>query len=62
MEIFCSHRIIFSRNVFGDEINHLDARSIFYCEKCGKRFLSDRLINENEIYNYGNKKTAHKDL
>lgn len=53
--IFCNHRIVFSRNIFGDEINKMNARSVFLCKKCGRKFLSDKLIDEDSIYRYGAK-------
>lgn len=43
-QLFCKHKKkTFCRNVYGDEINHLDARSVWYCDSCDKRLLSDKL-------------------
>ncbi len=43
----CAHRkdprlFVFVRNVYGDEINALDCRSIWKCRKCG----AHRFVNE----------------
>lgn len=48
--LFCSHRIKFLRDIYGDSINHYDARSIYECEKCGKIFKSNELGNEAKIF------------
>ncbi len=35
--MFCKHEYEFIRNIYGDEINHLDGkRSWWRCRKCGK--------------------------
>ena len=33
--LFCSHDLVFIRNIYGDEINMRDgARSVWQCKKC----------------------------
>jgi hypothetical protein len=41
------HRLAHTYNVYGDAINRLDCRSVYHCQKCGARFLSDRLFPED---------------
>ena len=34
--MFCKHQVCdFVRNVYGDEINYLNCRSLWKCRKCG---------------------------
>lgn len=48
-KLFCKHKnITFLRNVYGDEINYINARSIWVCKDC------NRTIRKNELY-YKNK-------
>ena len=42
--LFCKHNYKFVRNIYGDEINHLNGkRSVWVCEKCGKLEYRDYL-------------------
>lgn len=38
------HRYVFRRNIYGDEILLLNARSIWRCEKCGCCHLGNNLV------------------
>ena len=48
-KLFCNHntKLIFIRNIYGDEINQLNARSIWRCSDCNK------LIYKNILYDTG---------
>ena len=47
--LFCRHNNIeFIRNIYGDEINTADARSVWKCKYCGKILYKDEL---NLLYN-----------
>lgn len=36
-KLFCEHDYSrFARNIYGDEINYANARSVWQCRKCGK--------------------------
>ena len=35
-QLFCDHEWHHHRNIYGDEINFLNARSEWFCPKCGK--------------------------
>lgn len=40
----CEHKdVIFERNVHGDEINHLNCRSVWMCRRCGSTLYSQQL-------------------
>ena len=42
--LFCKHDLSFVRNIYGDEIrNYGWKRSIWKCNKCGKRVLKDAI-------------------
>ena len=42
--LFCKHDLSFVRNIYGDEIRNYDwKRSIWKCNKCGKRVLKDAI-------------------
>lgn len=41
--IFCEHQLGWIGNIYGDEINHLGARSVWRCQKCDKAALKDHL-------------------
>ena len=42
--LFCKHyKLKFWRNVYGDEINALNCRSVWECENCQKVILSQQL-------------------
>jgi predicted RNA-binding protein YlxR (DUF448 family) len=44
MRLFCRHNHqVFLRNVYGDEINELNARSLWLCTKCKKITRSQKL-------------------
>jgi hypothetical protein len=47
--LFCKHyKQTFIRNIYGDEINHLNARSVWKCDKCGKYILDQNLVTARE--------------
>lgn len=45
--LLCSHTWTHHRNIYGDEINHLDARSEWHCAKCGAYQLRPDLYDES---------------
>lgn len=48
-QLFCKHNYnIFIRNIYGDEVNLLNSRSICKCSKCGKYHYSKILKGYNE--------------
>ena len=49
--LFCNHRYDIFRNIYGDEINHLDARCEISCSKCGSKILSDKLVLDTAVFN-----------
>lgn len=45
-QFFCKHNNIeFIRNIYGDEINYVNARSVWKCKYCGKILYSGYLNN-----------------
>ena len=45
-QFFCKHNNIeFVRNIYGDEINYANARSVWRCKYCGKILYSGYLNN-----------------
>lgn len=45
-QFFCKHNNIeFIRNIYGDEINYVNARSVWRCKYCGKILYSGYLNN-----------------
>ena len=48
--MFCRHyKVIFCRNIYGDEINHRNGmRSLWQCAKCGAIVLSEHLHHTGE--------------
>jgi len=47
--LFCKHDYEFLENIYGDEINYLNCRSLWKCKKCGKIKKSNKLYyGENE--------------
>lgn len=40
-----NHSFVWMTNVYGDAINHLNCRSIWKCEKCGKLDYRKHLVN-----------------
>ena len=44
-------------NIYGDMINSLDCRSVWECQKCGKRFRKDILDPNCTIVNFHIDKT-----
>lgn len=43
-KLFCKHENKkFIRNIYGDEINHQNARSLHRCQDCGKIIRSGHL-------------------
>ena len=52
-QIKCNHLdkpLEFIRNIHGDEINHLNARSIWKCPDCGKIILRSQLYEKIKPY------------
>ncbi|QIK61262.1 hypothetical protein G7050_16025 [Dysgonomonas sp. HDW5A] len=45
-QLFCEHEYQFVRNIYGDEINFFNARSLWRCPKCGKYTGKSYLINK----------------
>lgn len=43
---FCKHEWEFWRNVYGDEINFLDCRSLYTCKKCGLLKRAPELVDQ----------------
>jgi len=37
---FCKHTLAWVRNIYGDEINATNCRTVWICEKCGKYVYS----------------------
>ncbi len=33
--LFCAHRYEWMRNIYGDQINEWNARSLWRCDRCG---------------------------
>lgn len=63
--LFCSHKETkFIRNIFGDEINRLDARSLHRCRKCGTVIKSWELhgLDARLGTNYGKLISALQEL
>ena len=49
--LYCRHREIdWETNVFGDQINLLNCRSIWICQNCHKRFYRNRLMRGEGKY------------
>jgi hypothetical protein len=47
-DLFCTHKLLFFwRNIYGDEINTWDARSVWECFYCGKVVLKQELCEED---------------
>ena len=46
---YSNHDLEFVRNIYGDEINHLNARSIWICTRCRHIHLSDILYDMGNI-------------
>ena len=44
--LFCKHDFEFKRNIYGDEINFLNGRSIWNCKKCNKEKIGQYLHEE----------------
>ena len=47
IQALCKHKNhyqTFVRDIYGDEINLLDARSIWKCDCCGRVIYSDKLV------------------
>ncbi len=47
--IICKHDFIPLRNIYGDEINFVNARSEWICSKCQKRKYSGKLFTEADF-------------
>lgn len=45
--LFCYHELEFVRNIYGDEINLTNKRSIYKCKKCGAIKYSNNLNKDN---------------
>lgn len=48
VSLWCDHTWVHERNIYGDEINHLNARSIWSCNKCKKQQLRQSLQPDTE--------------
>ena len=46
--LFCRHELRFVRNIYGDEINLMNGRSLWVCEKCGADMVRRELHTSNE--------------
>jgi len=44
---FCRHALAWVRNIYGDEINSTNARTLWKCEKCGKLKWDREYITRN---------------
>lgn len=45
--LFCDHKYVWVRNIYGDEINAAGGRRSWWrCEKCGKCVLRDHLFRD----------------
>lgn len=44
--LFCTHEWVFWRNVYGDEINALNCRSLHVCTKCDLLKRGQRLVHQ----------------
>lgn len=49
MSLFCWHRYVFIRNIYGDEINYYNKRSIYRCINCNK-ILYHHSLNKNKFH------------
>lgn len=50
-KLLCIHKYEFIRNIYGDEIIHLNyKRSEYKCFKCNKYFYSEYLNNKKFFY------------
>lgn len=48
----CKHNWVWKRNIYGDEINHLNGkRSVWVCELCGKVEYRDDLYQKPLVKN-----------
>jgi predicted HTH transcriptional regulator len=46
--LWCSHEQgTFHRNIYGDEINYANARSVYQCTECGK-YIHKQELNQSE--------------
>ena len=45
--LFCRHDLRFVRNIYGDEINLLNGKSLWVCEKCGADMVPRELHTSN---------------
>lgn len=44
ISLFCKHNYEFIRNIYGDEIIELNARSVYRCSKCRKIKYRNQLM------------------
>ena len=51
-KLFCKHDYIPFANLYGDLINSLGYRTVFWCKKCGKMRFSEELVPAPVNYNY----------
>lgn len=48
-KLFCKHDYsVFVRNIYGDEINYTDKRSVWKCSKCDK-YIGKDFLKKNAI-------------
>ena len=50
-KLFCKHDYITFANLYGDLINSLGYRTVFWCKKCGKMKFSKELVPAPINYN-----------
>ena len=46
--LFCRHELRFVRNIYGDEINLMNGRSLWVCYKCGADMVRRELHTSND--------------
>lgn len=51
-QLICKHDYKLFANIYGDLINDFDARTIYLCEKCGKRKFVKEFIEAPVNYNH----------
>ena len=50
-KLFCKHDYIPFANLYGDLINSLGCRTVFWCKKCGKMKFSEEFVPAPVNYN-----------
>lgn len=52
-KLFCRHKNqICITNIYGNLINHMNCRSVWQCERCGKYFYNNKLEPRCETINF----------